>query len=560
MVKKSIAIKKVDREILKLYRDMYYDYRQELTKVKPGSLKEMWLNTQMKALGEEMKYIGKQYEGVLTKEMESIINSTLKTQETYFNTAAEKNGLPKDLFDNTFTKMNSKVLREVMSGNLYKDGRGLSSRIWKDGKQFNHDIDYVIKEGIAKKRSIYDIAKDLEKYVKPGERKDYEWKKLYPNAGKKVVDYNAYRLANTSISHAYQTALARVNRQNPFMEGIEWRGGNHARSCELCKERNGKVYGAKETKGRFTIDPLPLDHPNGFCENIPIVDDLERVGDRIHNWINGKGDKELDGWFKTWGDQYKGPEDIKKSPEYKEKSSKPVGRDDKWFDDNFKKIKKSISPDQWNDIKEHMKKAPEFVQDWWARGAAKFKFENSSGDGAYYSPQTKSIHMNIGKEKRNPRGAYTTFFHEFGHLIDYKLGPAARYGRNESKDSTYYNKIITDYENLLKKNASAKMWELKPQIAKRQAESTIDRKLKEHGDYISGVSDIIGGITDNQVKGKWGHSTEYWNRGNKKYEITSEMWAHMSSCYANEKNYEIMKEYFPESLKHFEEMIKKHKA
>lgn len=309
--KRNINTKKVNKEILQLYKNMYYDYRKELTKVKPGSLREFWLKDQMKALGNSMKEIALQEKNLITKEMEAIIKATTKANEDYLNIAASKAGLPKDLFTGTFSKMNTDILRELVAGGLYKDGKGLSKRIWNDAKQFNKDIDHVIKEGLSKKKSVYDIAKDLEKYVNPDQKKDYEWKRLYPNAGKKVIDYNAYRLANTSITHAYQTALARVNKINPFMEGIQWVGGNHARSCELCKERNGKIYGAKISKGNYTTDPLPLDHPNGFCNNIPVVEDLDKVADRLKDWFEGKPNKELDKWFKEHGSKYGGLEDIK---------------------------------------------------------------------------------------------------------------------------------------------------------------------------------------------------------------------------------------------------------
>lgn len=531
MNKRSLANKKVDREILNLYQSMYKDYIKELSKVKPGSLKEMWLNTQMKALGEEMKYIGKQYEGVLTKEMESIINSTLKTQENYFNTAAEKNGLPKDLFDNTFTKMNSKVLREVMSGNLYKDGRGLSSRIWKDGKQFNHDIDYVIKQGIAKKRSIYDIAKDLEKYVKPGERKDYEWKKLYPNAGKKVVDYNAYRLANTSISHAYQTALARVNRQNPFMEGIEWRGGNHARSCELCKERNGKVYGAKETKGRFTIDPLPLDHPNGFCENIPIVEDLEAVGDRIHNWINGKGDKELDKWFDKWGDQYKGPNDIKKSQDYKEKPTKASRNDPDYI-----KSKYGIDV-RYDGVKEKMKDYPKemsramnmYMDDLFSKypglvhkdyklSFLEYYFDEDADEAASYSGPGNLMRVNIATiwNRITDFGEHAAkyniaddsaafakelqvFIHEFGHYVDYSTTRAVKkYGTGRDEDGAYKSFISSGdviSQKELKKYLKSEGWKLTKKEITKELDSyaaTDIREMVAEGWGYTQIKEFIG--------------------------------------------------------------------
>ena len=69
-------------------------------------------------------------------------------------------------------------------------------------KNTQGDIQYIVAQGIASQKSAFDIAKDLEKYVDPSAKKDWAWSKVYPGT-KKVVDYNAQRLARTMVSHAY---------------------------------------------------------------------------------------------------------------------------------------------------------------------------------------------------------------------------------------------------------------------------------------------------------------------------------------------------------------------
>lgn len=563
--------KKADLETKTLYKNItlnyfkvYSNYRSELSRVPPGSLKEAWIKTQMKSLGTAMKEIAETQEVSVMGAMNRVIRDSLSMQESYFNNVAKEAGLPEDLFTGMFTSLNTTVLKELLSGKAYKDGGTLSERVWKRTEEFNSRVEDILSEGLTAKKGYYDIAKELEQYVKPSARKDG---KYVP--GKKTIDYNAYRLANTMITHSYQTALARVNERNPFIDGIEWVGGHNSRSCKLCKSRNGTIYAAKKSEGRFTTEPLPLDHPNGFCKNIPYISDsLEDIGKRLGKWGRGESDDpELDKWYNKYGKSYGGAKEVKKAvkkakEEVKETIKEPTKpesdniRDNAWYDKNFKKIKSQLKPEHWEDIREHIKKAPDFVQDWWARGSKKFKYGGPDGNRAYFSKATGEIRMDMDKEKNNPRNPYTTFFHEFGHLVDNTL---SRYGRASTKNK-YYEAMLKDVENLKRSVVPEKIWEKNQRHAELMAKKKLSEKLENEKDYISGVSDIMGGITKLEIQGRWGHSLEYWNRfDDPKIDICSEMWAHMSSCYANEDNYRVMKEYFPTALEVFEDMIKKHK-
>ena len=144
--------------------------------------------------------------------------------------------------------------------------------------------------GVAANKSAYEIAKDLEQYVNPNAKKEWDWSKVYPGTTKKV-DYNAQRLARTMVSHAYQQSLLATTKHNPFVTGYRWRSAHVSRTCELCNERDGQVYSA---------DDLPLDHPNGMCTFlVELSGSLTDVADRLGNWVNGAEDPELDNWYKS---------------------------------------------------------------------------------------------------------------------------------------------------------------------------------------------------------------------------------------------------------------------
>lgn len=174
---------------------------------------------------------------------------------------------------------------KIASGQLYEGKWSLSHSIWKNGLRTQSDIQNVVAKGLAENRPVYDIAKDLEKYVDPSARKPWDWNKVYPGTAKQV-DYNAQRLARTMIQHSYQACMVESQRYNPFCKGIVWHSvGLHGRTCETCLDRDGNVFPVKD---------LPLDHPNGLCYFEPALDNMNDVADRLADWVNGGSDPALD--------------------------------------------------------------------------------------------------------------------------------------------------------------------------------------------------------------------------------------------------------------------------
>lgn len=180
------------------------------------------------------------------------------------------------------------IVKMVSSGKLYSGDWSLSKAIWGADKKVHQDIRTVIAQGIAQNKSAYDIAKDLEKYVNPKARKEWDWSKVYPGTNKKV-DYNAQRLARTMVSHAYQQSFVRVTLNNPFVEEYEWHSSNSGRACELCLSRDGQHYSKTN---------LPLDHPNGMCTFTAITPSYIDIADRLADWVNGTPDSAIDLFIK----------------------------------------------------------------------------------------------------------------------------------------------------------------------------------------------------------------------------------------------------------------------
>lgn len=294
--KKLNLAKRQEKQIKQIYNDMYKNLSKKLNKVNPDSLTKRYLDELQRELAKEIKIIHTKVEKVIKKNTEKSTNLANNVQLDFFMQINEQYNLNmKDTFSSMFSKIPKAAMDEILHGTAYKDRKGLSKRIWKYTKKFDKDIDYIVTEGIANKKTAYEIAKDLEIYVNPKARKPWEWSNVYPNASEKV-DYNAQRLARTAVNHAFQQAQKRSCEKNPYVEGIRWLSASTHRTCELCNSRNGVLYSVKD---------VPLDHPNGLCTTIPEIPmSFDEIGIELRNWIDGESNSKLDNWFKEYSDEF----------------------------------------------------------------------------------------------------------------------------------------------------------------------------------------------------------------------------------------------------------------
>lgn len=284
------------RELLQLYDDTVKELAEKASKAKSKSLTERWVKDYKKELEKARDELSKE----LIKSIKGYTTKAAKigteVEQQILSKAFKLAGIdPGDHFKTMFSRVQDKVVKDIISGNLYKDKRTLSSRIWSYGKEFEKNIQYTINQAILEKKSAIELAKDLEEFVKEPAKRETTWGKVYPNLKNKRVDYNAMRLARTSINHAYQTASIQSSNMNPFVEGIEWRSALiHGRTCDLCMDRHGKI---------FPIDDVPLDHPNGLCTMIPYIPkSLDDVATELRRWIDGGDNPVLDDWYDKYGD------------------------------------------------------------------------------------------------------------------------------------------------------------------------------------------------------------------------------------------------------------------
>ena len=273
---KAAIMASQQKEIAKLYEDWadeiserakYYSHKSTASApVSERYYRE--LQKQLRQTSQEVSNeIYKKIKSNIYTVADAVVSDNVKWLESF--------GFSSDGLNAAFSYVPHEIVQNLVTGQIYDSGWSLSSRIWGDNEQTLKDIYQVMAKGLAENKPIYEIAKDLESYVRPSAKLPWnlrmaDGKKIY----KKQVDYNAQRLARTLVQHGYQQSFIATTQKNPFITEYIWRS-NGSRVCDLCKARDGVHY--KKTE-------LPMDHPNGMCTMEPVV--AEDMIDQLADWFN----------------------------------------------------------------------------------------------------------------------------------------------------------------------------------------------------------------------------------------------------------------------------------
>lgn len=273
---KNEIAKKQYKEIAQLYKDWSKEVGQlaESYKVYAGEisiLENMRLKYLEKQLEEMSKAVSQKVENKIKKNIYIVSDAVISANNEWL----KELGLIKNSAEIALSSVPNEIVEKLVSGKIYKSGWSLSQRIWSDNNALLKDVYTIVAKGVAQNTSIYAIAKELEAYVSPNAKK--QWNYIDRDGAilyKRQVDYNAQRLARTLIQHSYQQSVVEATEKNPFVKYYIWRA-NGSRVCPLCKSMDGN---------RYKKDELPLDHPNGMCTIDIDIDD--NINDRLIKWVN----------------------------------------------------------------------------------------------------------------------------------------------------------------------------------------------------------------------------------------------------------------------------------
>ena len=241
-----------------------------------------------KQLHNEMLSIIKEYNIKVTDNILNAHIDTLMQDIEYY----EDTKLYKKVMEQA-SIVNRKVIEQMIKGSIYKDDIGLNKRLWDAVSKSGDKIEEAITSMIAEGKGAAEIAKNLTQFAKGGHR-TWDKAKIKEKLGSAYagkygaggIDYEALRLARTTLNHQAQLTQKNANKINPYAQKLKWHSVHQARrTCQQCEDRDGQI---------FDVDNCPFDHPNGLChlENVFCIDGKEvsniQMAEDIGKWIRGE--------------------------------------------------------------------------------------------------------------------------------------------------------------------------------------------------------------------------------------------------------------------------------
>lgn len=183
------------------------------------------------------------------------------------------------------------VPRDAVAATLAHSYRGkvFADSIWEIEEGMRRMLSQTVAKGIAQGKSAFDIAKDIEPYLRMDSASWARYKRETDEIVKGVrmrrsrISYEATRLARTEINHAYREANYMAAERAPWVKGVRWRLSGSHRIYDIC---DIWAYRDRFGLGRGIYPPMetPRDHPNGLCyttnELVPISE-LPQILDQI---------------------------------------------------------------------------------------------------------------------------------------------------------------------------------------------------------------------------------------------------------------------------------------
>lgn len=386
------------------------------------------LHAQMK---EQSNLIGKEIQGLITSNMYTIADSVVASNVNWL----KEFGFSEDGLNAAFSYIPNDVVQRLITGQIYQSGWSLSQRIWSDSQQTQKDVYQIMARGLAEQKSVYEIAKDLEKYVKPSARLPWnltmaDGRRIY----KKQVDYNAQRLARTLAQHSYQQSFIAATEKNPFITEYVWHS-NGSRVCDLCKARDGVHY----KKGE-----LPMDHPNGMCVMEPVV--AKDMVDQLADWFNSPDGTypEIDAFAGNFGYEAKS---VKSVQDYIDKYGTSKKSWGSWYD-SLTKIQKA-------EAKALKEQSGLTWKDWYAKNIYSGDGSNLGGKKNAAAEQIVKVFNKAQEKYLAPYGFSPTNmpknFDDWSHKISYDQASEILKSMGTSwSDPHPYQKLMQYYNGSLK--------------------------------------------------------------------------------------------------------------
>lgn len=296
--------KALTRRIASLYEQAAEDMASKAADSRTGSLTERHAWELSQSLKEHTQDLWRQV-GELTRTgmLDSAQRATY-VQTSFLEDAARMAQLDlKQTLRGVFGSVPDEAVQHVLQGSVYGGtAPTLSKRIWNNAAIQSGKIEDIIASAVAKGESPQKLAKALEAYVNPGAAEPSNWNDIYDIPFTYKVDYNAKRLAVTSLRHASWGATLRAAQNNPYADFYQWELTSAHVIYDVCDGYAIHEEGLGE--GRYAINSpaIPLPHP--FCTCLWYIDtdkSLEQIAEELQSWASGeRQDEKLERAFFKW--------------------------------------------------------------------------------------------------------------------------------------------------------------------------------------------------------------------------------------------------------------------
>lgn len=232
-------------------------------------------------------------------------------------------------------------------------------------------------------------------------------------------------------------------------------------------------------------------------------------------------DDVIEGLTRRARDENGNPILVPQNMNYKEWYDKYVNKEERIIDNIFSKNKKI-------QLKDITKQKDNIINQ---------AFKNNNIKKIALNTNIKSI--KVGGSKAHHRNGNIvlkenydshTVRHEIAHAVDC-------YNKWISSSKTFMQAIQKDKQKIINN-------------------SNLYKKLiKNNSNYVE-LSDIIGGMTNNKIVGRYKHSNKYWKQKNK---LEREIFAQMFTTAGNDdlKQLEIFQKYLPNTFREFDNLIRR---
>lgn len=314
----------------------------------------------------------------------------------------------------------------------------------------------------------------------------------------KVGLYNATRLVRTEVNH-FANESEMLSYEELDIGKYRFIATLDNVTCDHCAELDNKVFNVKD---RIPGKNYPPIHSNDRCTTVAVFDD--EVTEELQRRAKDENGKSIlvsqDITYQQW---------------YEKCVDKEEGIIDNLFNRHNKISLKDISKQKLSIINN--------------------AFSNENIKNIALKTNIKEIKLG-GNKSYHQKGKIVLKTNYNSHTVRHELAHAVDYNNKWlSSTNSFIKAIELDKKNILNN------------------QSLYENLIKNNSNYRE-LSDIMSGMTNNQIKGRYFHKNSYWKKANK---LEKEVFAQMFTVAgANDfRQLQIFKKYLPNTFKAFDDLI-----